>query len=217
MTLLEKLSSNKGTVSSALGKDIAVKILEGNIQLLVEAIPLVCHEMKNSKAKHIRSGAAKIIECVAEKNPILVVPYLENILPSLQVEEPQTKWMIFMALGYCAEIKPQIAEKALPFAKKYILEKTDGQLCLVGAIDKFLGFFGKTSEENAQKAYSLLIESTDNVIMNEADWIIEGFIDIVKYLNKEQKKEVLSFANEYKNSSKIATQKRSRTLIEKCK
>ena len=173
--------------------------------------------MKNIKAKHIRSGAAKILECIAEKKPQLVVPYLEKILPGLQVEEPQTKWMIFMTLGYCAKSKPQIAEKALPFAKKYILEKTDGQLCLVGAIDKYLGCFGKTNKENAQKAYPLLIESTNNVIMNEPDWILEGFIDIVEYLNEEQKKEILSIANEYIDSSKKATQKRSIVLIEKCK
>ena len=48
-----------------------------------------------------------------------------------------------MTLGYCASQKPEIAKRAIPYAKQYILEKVDGQLCLVGAIDKYLGKFGK--------------------------------------------------------------------------
>ncbi|MFH1249915.1 MAG: hypothetical protein V1715_02295 [bacterium] len=217
MTLLEKLSNNKGTVSSALGKEIANTILSGNLALLEDAIPLVCYELRNKKVKHIRSGAAKIVECVAEKRPELITPYLEKLLPSLEVEEPQTKWMVFMTFGYCAEMNPKIAEKALPFAKKYILEKTDGQLCLVGAIDKYLGCFGKTSKENAQKAYELLLESTDNVIMNEHDWIMEGFFDIVEYLDDSKKKIIVEFANDYKEFPRKTTRSRVEQLISKCK
>jgi hypothetical protein len=216
MTLLVELSNNKGTVSSSLGKEKAAEILDGNVDLLKEAIPLICFDLGNPKSKHIRAGAAKIVECVSEKRPTLVEPFLEKILPGLKAEEPQTKWMIFMTLGYSAKINPDLAGKGLPFAKKYILEKTDGQLCLVGAIDKYLGFLGKTSKENAQKSYKLLIESIDNVIMNEADWILEGFIDIAEYMNPEQKKEILSIANEYIDSPKKVTQKRCKMLIEKC-
>ena len=81
--------------------------------------------------------------------------------------------------------------------KQYILEKVDGQLCLVGAIDIFLGKFGKTSRENAEIAYKLLLESIDNVIMNELDWIIEGFTDIIEYLDNRKKETILSILNEY--------------------
>jgi len=216
MTLFERLSKNKGTVSSALGKEIAKEILNGNNELLADAIPFVTYEIKKSTAKHIRAGAAKIIECVAEKKPNLIAPYLEKILPALEAEEPQTKWMIFMTLGYCSKISPSIVEKTLPYAKKYILEKTYGQLCLVGAIDMYLGNWGMVSNENAQKAYVLLIESTDNVIMNEQDWILEGFLKIVDYLNENQKLVVKSIASEYIEYSKKATQKRAQNVLEKC-
>ena len=91
MNLLERFANNKGTVSSALGKEIAAQILEGDLELLKEVIPFVCYKLKNHKSKHIRSGAAKVIECIAEKKPDYIVPYLEMILPGLEVEEPQTK------------------------------------------------------------------------------------------------------------------------------
>ncbi|MFH0974957.1 MAG: hypothetical protein V1874_04150 [Spirochaetota bacterium] len=217
MTLFDRLANNKGTVSSALGKEIAKEILNGNNKLLSDTIPFVNYELKKTTVKHIRAGAAKIIECVAEKRPDLVAPYLERILSALEAEEPQTKWMIFMTLGYCSKIEPTIAEKALPYAKKYILEKTNGQLCLVGAIDMYLGNWGTISKENAQKAYKLLVESTNNVIMNEQDWILEGFLKIVEFLNSSQKKVVTEFANEYIEYSKKVTQKRAQKIIEKCK
>jgi len=217
MTLFDRLARNKGTVSSALGKEIAKEILNGNDKLLSDTIPFVNYEPKKSTFKHIRAGAAKIIECVAEKRPELVAPYLEGILPALEVDEPQTKWMVFMTLGYCSKIEPTIAEKALPCAKQYVLEKTDGQLCLVGAIDMFLGNWGKISKENAQKAYVILVESTDNVILNEQDWILEGFYNIIDFLNENQKEVVVEFANEYIDNSKKATQKRAQKVIEKSK
>lgn len=217
MTLLDRLTKNKGTVSSSMGKEIASEILNGNIKLLSDAVPLICYDLNNIKSKQIRAGAAKIIECVSEKKPDLIVPYLENILPGLKAEEPQTKWMIFMTLGYCSQLAPIVAEKALPYAKKHIFEKVDGQLCLVGAIDMYLGFFGKTSKEAAQKAYKLLIESTDNVIMNEQDWIMEGLLKIIGFLSKSQKNTISIFANEYIAHPKKATQKRAQRILENSK
>jgi len=216
MNLFERLSNNKGTISSALGKEIAKEILKGNTKLLIETIPFVRYDLKKTTLKHVRAGAAKVIECVAAERPDLVAPYLEEILPALEADEPQTKWMVFMTLGYCSKIESTIAEKALPYAKKYILEKTDGQLCLVGAVDIYLGNWGSISKENAQKAYKLLVESTNNVIMNEQDWILEGFDKILYFLTISQKKIVAEFASEYIEYSKKATQKRAQKIIGKC-
>ncbi len=45
MSLFDKLVINKGTVSSTLGKEIAQEIIEGNLELLKETIPLVCYKL----------------------------------------------------------------------------------------------------------------------------------------------------------------------------
>ena len=217
MTLFDKLKNNKGTVSSALGKILANEILDGNIDLLKETIPLVCYNLKTRKDKNIRSGAAKIVEIVAEKHPKLVAQYLVNLLPALEVDEPQTKWMIIRTMGFCSEVQPQITKKAIPFAKKYINEKVDGQLCLVGAADMFLGDYGALCKENAEAIFPILVDSTNNVIMNEHDWIIEAFIKIVKYLTIKQKEIILDFCEEYSNHPRKATQSRINILKEKSK
>lgn len=199
MSLFEELKTNKGTVSSALGKKLAIEVLNGNIELLIEAIELLCYQLNNKNEKNIRAGAAKIIECVCWEKPNLIAPYMEKLLPALSVEEPQTKWMIIRTIGLCASYKPEIARQALPFAKKYIREKVDGQLCLVSATDLFLGDYGGISTETAKEVFPILLESTGNVLVNEQDWILEAFMKIVKNIDQKEKEEVIKIAQEYIN------------------
>ena len=66
MQIFELLRQNKGTVSSALGKELAQRVLNGNIDILHEAIELSVYKVKDKNEKNVRSGAAKIVEIVAE-------------------------------------------------------------------------------------------------------------------------------------------------------
>jgi hypothetical protein len=104
MSIFEQLSNNKGTVSSALGKVLAKKALDGQISILLECVDLASYKPSAPNQKHIRSGAAKVIEIVAENRPELVAPYLEKLLPALSVKEPQTRWMIIRTMGFCAHL-----------------------------------------------------------------------------------------------------------------
>ena len=124
MSLFEQLSKNKGTVSSALGKALAQKVLdEKETDLLSECIDLASYEATAPACKHIRSGAAKVVEIVAEKQPEAVAPYLEKLLPALSVPEPQTRWMIIRVMGFCAHLNKPIARRAMTYAEKYIDNK----------------------------------------------------------------------------------------------
>ena len=87
MDLFSKLVNNKGTVSSALGKQLARDVLDGDTELLEEAISLVCYRLDEKSQKSIRAGAAKIVEIVAEKQPQLVADHLQDLLPALEVPE----------------------------------------------------------------------------------------------------------------------------------
>lgn len=217
MILLKRIENNKGTVSSSLGKEIAKEILEGDTQTLLEAIPLTTYDSNSINGKNIRASAAKIIEQVAEKRPDLVAEHLDALLLALYVKEPQTKWMIFRTLGFCAKLNSNMAQKGIAIAKELIREKQDGQLCLVGAIDLYLGDYGSVSKETAAEVYPILLESSDNVIQNEHDWILEAFIRIAKHLSSEKKQILLKIANEFGYISKKATQDRIKKLIKECK
>ena len=126
MPILEKLKNNKGTVSSLLGKTLAHEALNGNLEILKEAVELSVYSIADKKEKIVRSGAAKIVECVAMEKPELVAPYLAVLFPALEAFEPQTRWMIIRTFGLCAKNNPEAAKKAIPFARKYIHEKKEG-------------------------------------------------------------------------------------------
>jgi hypothetical protein len=216
MDLIELLRHNKGTVSSQLGKELARRYLAGETAILAEAVGLASFSALSAKEKGIRAGAAKLIECVAEERPEAVAPFLEQLLPALGVKEPQTRWMILRTFGFCAARNPATARKALPFARAAIREKRDGQLCLVSSADLYLGDFGALSPENAAEVYPLLLESVDNVIMNEHDWLIEAFARIAGWLDQEKKAVIRSFADEYRDHPRKTTQERVKKLLALC-
>lgn len=212
MSVLEQLTNNKGSVSSALGKELARQVFNGQMDILTECINLTCLEIKNKNKKHIRSGAAKVVEIVAEEKPEWVSPYLETILPALNAGEPQTRWMVFRTMGFCARLNKNIAEKAIPFAEKYLAEKTDG-LCLASSADLFLGDYGAISKVDAATVLPILELSTENCIENEQDWLLEAFLRIVALVEKPERQPIFQFAEKWQYSSRKTTQDRSRKVL----
>jgi hypothetical protein len=124
MIIFDQLSTNKGTVSSALGKTLAQKVLQENrMDILSECIDLVSYEAAKPASRDIRSGAAKVVEIVAERQPEMVAPHLEKLFPALSVQEPQTRWMVIRVMGFCARLNKPAARKAIAYAEKYIDDK----------------------------------------------------------------------------------------------
>ncbi|HBH05358.1 MAG TPA: hypothetical protein DDX92_01995 [Flavobacteriales bacterium] len=213
--LFEKLRKNKGIVSSKLGKELAEEVLNGNEVILHEAIKLVTYDLQNEKEKNIRAGAAKILEKVSEKKPEMVSPYLSEIYKAFEAKEPQTRWMLMMTYGYCADINSETAATAIDFAKSYLSENSG--VCLSGAAEVYLGRIGATSEEFAQKAFPILLDAYDTAGMNEIDWIFEAFIMLIPKLTIKQREEVFTCAYEYNHASKKSTQKRREKLMKLAK
>ena len=212
MSVFEQLSTNKGTVSSALGKTLAQKVLqEGQTEILTECIALSSFEASNVASKHIRSGAAKVVEIVAEKRPDLVAHHLESLLPTLSVSEPQTRWMVIRVMGFCAHLNKPIAQKAIAYAEKYIDAKEG--LCIASSADLFLGDFGALSKQAAQKVFPILEYSMDKAIANEQDWLLEALFKVFPNLEKAEQETALKFAERWQYSPRKSTQQRARMIL----
>ncbi len=152
MSILPQLIKNKGTISSALGKQLARDYLDGQRDILPEAVSLLSCQTKN-----VRAGAAKIIEQIARESPESVSPFLEDCFSALEQPERQTRWMIIHTFGLCAHLVPETAAKAFRFAEGYMAQ--DSGACLWGATIKYLGFFGGITAANAQRAFPLLAKA----------------------------------------------------------
>jgi len=213
MSIFEKFSNNKGTVSSALGETLAQEVLhENRMDILQECINLASYEATRPSSRHIRAGAAKVVEIVAEKQPELVAPHLEKLLPALSVKEPQTRWAIIRVMGFCARLNKPVALEAITFAEKY-LENKEG-LCLASSADLFLGDLGAISEKDAQTVFPLLEHSMESLVENEQDWLLEALYKLFRNLDHSGQAEVLIFTERWQYSSRKSTQKRARRILE---
>ena len=212
MSIFEQLSGNKGTVSSALGKTLAEKILkESRIDILFECIELASFDASVSTSKHIRAGAAKVIEIVAEKQPALVAPHLEKLFTALAVPEPQTRWAIIRVMGFCARLNRPMAQKAIPYAEKY-LDAKEG-LCIASSADLFLGDLGAVSKEDARTVFPILELSMETVIENEQDWLLEALFKIFSNLDTAGQETAHKFAQRWQYSPRKSTQQRAGKIL----
>jgi hypothetical protein len=212
MSIFEQLSNNKGTVSSALGKELAQQVLQENrIDILLECIDLSSYQASEPDARNIRSGAAKVVEIVAEKQPELVAPHLSKLFPSLSVQEPQTRWMIIRVMGFCAHLDKKQAQKAIACAEKYIHDKEG--LIIASSTDLFLGDLGAISKEDAQAVFPILEKSMESTLENEQDWLLEALLKMFHNLNQAGKDKALMFAERCKDSSRKSTQQRAGKVL----
>ncbi len=213
MSLFEQLATNKGTVSSALGKTLAQKVLqEGQIEILAECLTLSSFDASKAVAKQIRSGAAKVVELVAEKRPELVAPHLQSLLPALTVSEPQTRWMTMRTMGFCAHLNQPVAQKAIAYAEKYLDKKEEG-LCLASSADLFLGDYGVLSTQAAAQVFPILKYSLETVITNEQDWLLEALYKVYPNLDETGQATTRKFAQRWQYSSRKSTQQRARMIL----
>jgi len=212
MTIFEQLAGDKGIVSSTLGKVLAQKVLkDGQTDILYECIDLASYEGIIPTSKHIRAGAAKVVEIVAEKHPESVAPHLGKLLPALTTPEPQTRWMIIRVMGFCARLNKAVAQEAIAYAERYI-EAKEG-LVIASSADLFLGDFGALSKEDAQRVFPILEQSMETVITNEQDWLLESLFKVFANLGRADQEKVLKFAERWQNSSRKSTQQRARKIL----
>jgi hypothetical protein len=204
MTLLDLLLANKGTVSSALGKQLAKDVLAGDKNILKDASLLIHHE-----SKFVRSGAAKIIEKVAEERPELVAPLLSDLLPAINYDEPQTKWMMIHTFGLCAKYKPEISREVFDTATQY-LEPSFGT-CLRDRAITYLGYIGNLSKKDCDKSFPLLIESF-SIHQDRITRVYESLERLADWLDDNQKNMVKDYIDKHTKSKSPEIKKWAKKL-----
>ena len=151
------------------------------------------------------------MEIVAEKQPELVAPHLGKLFTALSVSEPQTRWMIIRVMGFCARLNTSMAQKAIPYAEKYIDVKEG--LCIASSADLFLGDLGAVSKKDAQMVFPILELSMENAITNEQDWLLEACYKVFPNLEKNEREVALKFAERWQYSARKTTQQRARKIL----
>jgi hypothetical protein len=141
-----------------------------------------------------------------------VAPRLASVLPALDSPEPQTRWMIFRTIGFCAANNTVVVRKALPFAKRQLVQKGEG-LCLASSIDLYLGDLGSTTKADAHRAFPLLEISMRNAVPNEPDWILEACLKLLSNLSPAERSRAAQYARRWESASRKSTSQRARKLL----
>ena len=205
MTLLDQLIQNKGTVSSALSKQLANDILKGQIGILSEAIKLIHHDSKN-----VRSEASKIVEKVAEEKPNMLVRNIESFIEVLNYPEPQTRWMMIHTIGLCANLNPEKAIDIFDEVVKYLNTKV-GTVLRDRAIT-YLGYIGTISEQYCKKSYPYLIQAMTSC-PDRITRIFESIYRMTENLTNEMKIDWKESVNYYLNDGSPAEKSWAKKLI----
>jgi hypothetical protein len=212
VSILGRLAGNKGTVSSALGKELALEVLEGGrSDILTECVELTTYHASEAASKNVRAGAAKVVEVVAEARPELVAPHLSELLPALSVEEPQPRWAIIRVMGFCAGLDPPGAREAIVHAEQYLSTKEG--LVLATSADLFLGDLGAVSREDAARVFAALERSMARPLDNEPDWLLESLIKVYPNLDSAERDKARAFAEGYRDAARKATRQRAGRLL----
>ncbi len=211
MNIFDLLSNTEGTASGALSKSLAQNILNGQISTLLECLDLVSYQTTVPSQKHVRSGAARVVEIVALNRPDLVAPHLQKLMPALSAEEPRTRWMILRVMGFCAHLNKPVAQSAIVYAQNYIDHKEG--LSLASSTDLFLGDFGAISEKDAQTVFPLLERSMENLVANEQDWLLEALFRVFHNLSQPEQEKCLEFAERWQSSPRKSTQQRVKKIL----
>lgn len=207
MKLLDLLSDNKGTVSSALSKQLAKDVLAGDVTILNQASILIHHDSKS-----VRSGAAKIIEIVAEEKPVLLEPLLEGLIPALNYPEPQTRWMMIHTFGLCAKLQPELA-RAIFDTVLSGLEPTNGT-CLRDRSVTYLGHMGSVSKADCDMCFPLLVEAFTRH-PDRITRVFESLERLAVWFDTRQKQVIKAYADKFADSESAEIRKRVKSIVKK--
>jgi hypothetical protein len=196
MTILPQLENNKGMLSSALGKSLAAQALAGDRAILVEAVSLLAHPDKN-----VRSGAAKIVEQVAETRPEWAAPYTRQLLAALEMPEAQTRWMAIHTLGLCAPMDAASARLAFPKAQQFI--QGESGVCLWDRTIVYLGYLGAISPDDLELVMPLLEMALER-IPEQTRTVLEAFQRCACQANAGWLARMASYADQSMQSAKPA-------------
>jgi hypothetical protein len=171
MNVLERLSSAVGDRTEAANKAVAAEALT-QPGLLLEVAAGLAHS-----DRRLAGDCAEVMAEVAKKDPGLVAPFVEHLVPLLGHKDTRLRWESTHALALVAALVPdQIAPLLPDLAAKVAADRSViVRDCAVLA----LGEYGRSSAGAARQAYPLLLEALQAWERKHAKLALEGLAKLL--------------------------------------
>jgi hypothetical protein len=114
-------------------------------------------EMLSGANRRGRQDASHELAVIAEREPELLMPHIDDLVDALERPEAQTRWEILNCLTHLALVDEATVSKAVGLAETSLFD--DGSATVRLAAFKLLSRLGATAPEHSDQAWPLLNEA----------------------------------------------------------
>lgn len=173
-----------------------------------------CIETLSSGTRRERQKAASVIAVISGMKPESLVPYITELVDSLDRSEAQTRWEALEALTNLVDYEARSLEKAIPGAETALFDEDSGPLRLSAM--RFMCKLGSTTENRSDKVWPLIDEGIQCYHGdNEFQDMLIAVIDFSNgKLSENVKKELKARMQFDADTAKGALKKRATQIVE---
>ena len=204
MSILNDLSSQKGDKTEESNRKVTVQCIS-NPDLIIEII-----EGLSAKDKKLQSDCAEVCTMIAEKNPDLIVPFAEKIIPLITTKETKTRWEIFHTLLFIADKIPGYIFSVL--AEIEDITEKDKSTIVRDYASETIANYAKAGKEHSEKAFIILKKILKTWEEKHAKQVFIGFNHILIHL-PQLKNEIGNLVRPYLDAKKKVVAKEAVKIL----
>lgn len=184
MSILDKLSSAKGTKSQEPNKKLALKICKENDK---EAVGELVQNLNNSD-KNIQSDCAGMMEYIGFERPGLITKYTDNLIDALGSGNNRVVWGVMIALSTIAKKSTKVIFERRSEVIKAI---ESGSVITVDNGVKVLAKVASVKEEYSKELFPYLLRLLERCRAKSVPQYAESISVAVNVANKVAFEKVL--------------------------
>ncbi len=174
MDIINQLSSKQGDKTERSNRLVAGQCIEkpGLLNDIVKGLG-------DNTDKKLQSDCMEVFTMVAEKNPDVIVPFTDTVIPLLAAKETKTRWEAAHTLSYIAGKIPEIIFSILPELQE-LIEKDTSTIVRDYTLDTIANY-AKTSKEASERSFEILKAALDLWDEKHAKQVFKGFNAIIAH------------------------------------
>lgn len=208
MSLLSLLSSEAGDKTQESNERVAALCLENP-----EALTDIAAGLSQTKKPKLMADCAEVMAKVAEQNPQLIVPYVEELFPLLGHKTTKVRWEAAHALALAAPLISSRVISSLPELRRLVA--TDASTIVRDYTIDMIANAAQAGAEEARQALPALREALPAHEGKHRSRVLEGLVPLAA-VAPGLAAELASIAETYIGDPKAAVQKASKKLKKAC-
>jgi hypothetical protein len=203
IAITQKLSSQSGDRTQQSNREVAEKCCH-NPHLLAEISGKL-----DSDDQRLVADCAEVLTLVTEKDPMLTLPFLPQILPLIHHRYAKARWESIHTISLVADRIPDIITTILPDLSSIIQD--DKSTIARDYSVATLAAYASTGAGAAENAYPYLLEAIEVWGDKHAARVMEGLTNVNKH-KTAYKNEILYIAEGFTESRRVTVRKAARKL-----